>query len=261
MHVTGVYCFEQSKVYTSFSDINECFAKNGNCSQTCINTIGSYDCACRSGFQLTADNMTCTGTYTECSYRMHVTGVYCFEQSKVYTSFSDINECFAKNGNCSQTCINTIGSYHCACHSGFQLTADNMTCTGTCKMHVLNANAYVELHGVYCFEQSKVYTSFSDINECFAKNGNCSQTCINTIGSYHCACRSGFQLTADNMTCIGTCTIGMLACICRLLCLQVEAFLKCALPKMEAAHVLITAFGNAVIVLVSHSSGYILLVN
>ena len=43
-----------------------------------------------------------------------------------------------------------------------------------------------------------------DINECSIGNGGCQQTCVNTPGSYHCGCRSGYKLTNDNTTCEGS---------------------------------------------------------
>ena len=47
------------------------------------------------------------------------------------------------------------------------------------------------------------YVLFLDINECFSNNGNCSQTCNNTIGNYLCSCKSGYVLDGDNVTCKG----------------------------------------------------------
>ena len=44
----------------------------------------------------------------------------------------------------------------------------------------------------------------TDINECSIGNGGCQQTCVNTPGSYHCGCRSGYKLTNDNTTCEGS---------------------------------------------------------
>lgn len=41
---------------------------------------------------------------------------------------------------------------------------------------------------------------FSDINEC-QESSPCNQHCLNTIGSYRCACEPGFQLR--NRRCIG----------------------------------------------------------
>ena len=37
-------------------------------------------------------------------------------------SCADINECSNATSNiCNQTCINTPGSYYCACYSGYRL--------------------------------------------------------------------------------------------------------------------------------------------
>ena len=34
-------------------------------------------------------------------------------------------------------------------------------------------------------------------------NGNCSQICNNTVGSYQCLCRDGYELANDSHTCDG----------------------------------------------------------
>ena len=44
------------------SDINECDLGIDLCTQTCLNTIGSYTCSCRSGYRLDRDGYTCNGT-------------------------------------------------------------------------------------------------------------------------------------------------------------------------------------------------------
>ena len=50
-------------------DVNECQNEdNGGCNQTCVNTLGSYECACRTGFRLAADGMHCEGPYTMIHY-------------------------------------------------------------------------------------------------------------------------------------------------------------------------------------------------
>ena len=45
-----------------------------NCSHDCINTVGSFQCSCRSGFTLnTVDNKTCNGinfTFICCTYNV-----------------------------------------------------------------------------------------------------------------------------------------------------------------------------------------------
>ena len=53
-----------------------------------------------------------------------------------------------------------------------------------------------------------MYDSFTDINECGTGNGGCEQMCNNTVGSYLCTCRAGYQ---RNLTspygCIGKLSI------------------------------------------------------
>ena len=44
-------------------DVNECTMGTCNCTQLCINNIGSYTCTCNSGYNLDADNHTCNGEY------------------------------------------------------------------------------------------------------------------------------------------------------------------------------------------------------
>lgn len=40
-----------------------------------------------------------------------------------------------------------------------------------------------------------------DLNECSIGTHNCSQICINTMGSYRCACSRGHWLERDERTC------------------------------------------------------------
>ena len=34
------------------------------------------------------------------------------------------------NGRCEQRCVNTLGSYKCACDPGYELAADKRSCEG-----------------------------------------------------------------------------------------------------------------------------------
>ena len=45
-----------------FTDIDECEVDNGGCQHKCVNTDGSFQCQCKQGFQLLADNKNCEGT-------------------------------------------------------------------------------------------------------------------------------------------------------------------------------------------------------
>ena len=42
-------------------DIDECLTNKGGCEYSCTNTVGSYICQCKSGFQLDSDGHGCSG--------------------------------------------------------------------------------------------------------------------------------------------------------------------------------------------------------
>lgn len=74
----------------------------------------------------------------------------------------------SKIGNCSHSCKGLSGGGHiCICPHGYQLSPEG-------------ARACV------------------DIDECASlRHNNCSQICINSIGSHHCECRAGYKLYDD----------------------------------------------------------------
>ena len=85
------------------TDVNECGTANGNCTQLCNNTVGSFSCDCTEGYVLSDDGMSCV----------------------------DVDECILNSHNCQHTCNNTVGGFVCSCNSGFGLNSDQRTCSGT----------------------------------------------------------------------------------------------------------------------------------
>ena len=53
------------------------------------------------------------------------------------------------------------------------------------------------------FETMLMSCFITDVDECATNNGGCNQICKNSYGSYHCECDSGYELSADNHTCVG----------------------------------------------------------
>ena len=125
----------------SCDDINECATENGQCDQTCTNTVGGYECTCGEGYLLNGDGRAC----------------------------DDVDECAVTNGGCQQNCTNNVGGFACSCNAGYTLNADGARC--------------------------------DDVNECDVNNGGCDQNCTNADGGFTCSCDSGYSLNADGRTC------------------------------------------------------------
>ncbi|XP_041637226.1 fibulin-1-like [Cheilinus undulatus] len=106
------------------------------------------------------------------------------------------------DSRCSQLCV---GNGTCACHGGYQLQQDGVTC--------------------------------EDINECLTDGHNCvyGQVCINTEGSFRCqretGCGTGYELT-DNNNCqdIDECALGTHNCGRGFLCINTAGSFRCR-PK------------------------------
>ncbi|XP_063055195.1 complement C1r subcomponent-like [Engraulis encrasicolus] len=76
----------------------------------------------------------------------------------------DVDECkegeeVGKTPPCAQLCLNTLGSYYCSCHHGYDLRADQRTCTPSCHggefrelQGTLSSPGYPEPspHGLQC---------------------------------------------------------------------------------------------------------------
>jgi fibulin 1/2 len=128
------------------------------------------------GYSLNDDRHNCTGKSN--TFNLSFTHIY---------MILDIDECSINNGGCEQECHNTNGSYHCSCYAGYNATSFNgsmVRCLGDDTMISTDDNIS------------------SDINECEYHNGGCEQVCINTPGSFHCSCFSGFSLY-NNVFCAG----------------------------------------------------------
>uniref|UniRef100_A0A8C7K1R0 Metalloendopeptidase n=1 Tax=Oncorhynchus kisutch TaxID=8019 RepID=A0A8C7K1R0_ONCKI len=182
--------------------------------------------------------------------------------------FKEEDECSKPdNGGCEQRCVNTLGSFKCACDPGYELALDKKSCEAACGGLLSKLNGTIstpvaptqyrismqfesfelegnevckydfvevrsglssdsKLHGKYCgTEVPEVITSqynnmriefksdntvskkgfkahfFSDKDECSKDNGGCQHDCINTVGSYVCQCRHGFILHENKHDC------------------------------------------------------------
>lgn len=105
-------------------------------------------------------------------------------------------------GNCSGLCQNTVGSFFCACNTGFFLdVTDNSTCLGTCQ----------SLYLAVFFLSKSFIAKHTDIDECdpgchvhsTCHDCGANSRCVNTLGSFNCDCNQFYQRIEDTMSCKG----------------------------------------------------------
>ncbi|KAK7093001.1 hypothetical protein V1264_008666 [Littorina saxatilis] len=167
-------------------DVDECdLAVMNNCTQRCVNTEGSFLCACNSGSRLATDGKTC----------------------------DDINECAEKSSNCSQICTNVVGGFNCSCEPGYYLEPSNNTCVqnpqaaATCETANCTQGCRVPDNAstpqCFCNPGYKLNTTDNTtcLNEDECKANICSQNCEDSVGSFTCSCYTGFRLDADGTSC------------------------------------------------------------
>ena len=153
-------------------DIDECSRTSGICSNgVCENMMGTYQCICDEGYQQMGSNRAhCEGDYFDCCKEKIIFMIKCNNEIRVL----DIDECAVDNGGCDEICINTPGSFSCACNPGYMLLMDGKTCT--------------------------------DVDECKDNSRVCNGgKCTNLPGSYSCECTAGLMPSPDGSTCLGMC--------------------------------------------------------
>ncbi|XP_049577209.1 dorsal-ventral patterning tolloid-like protein 1 isoform X2 [Syngnathus scovelli] len=219
-----------------FKEEDECSKPdNGGCEQRCVNTLGSFKCACDPGYELAPDKKSCeaacggllsklNGTISTPGWPKeyppnkncvwHVVAPTQYRISMQFEAFelegNEVRSTFAaapSAGGATSPCLDQVCKYdYVEVRSG--LSPDS------------------KLHGKYCgTEVPEVITSqynnmriefksdntvskkgfkaqfFSDKDECSKDNGGCQHECVNTVGSYVCQCRHGFVLHENKHDC------------------------------------------------------------
>ncbi|XP_062901651.1 uncharacterized protein LOC134345238 [Mobula hypostoma] len=182
----------------------------------CVNTEGSFNCTCLSGYE----GPTCTDV-NECldsnicswknnSYCVNTKGYYNCTCLTGYAGHNctDIDECAQGQNNCvlNSKCNNTEGSYVCNCNSGYE--GPNCTDINECTRFLDNCDNNAKCQNTpgsfkcSCVSGLKGNGTFcEDIDECTNQTDNCSagERCENSFRSYICICSAGYKRV--NSTC------------------------------------------------------------
>ncbi|XP_033117071.1 fibrillin-2-like [Anneissia japonica] len=181
--------------------------------ELCVNTLGSYECSCRSGYELHPNEKECT----------------------------DINECDRSTDNCASTaeCSNTIGSYNCTCNEGYEGNGIDCTDINECFTRAnpcsLTADCFNTDGSVYCVCKNGYSGNgivCDDIDECRQETSDCDKNadCTNTVGSYMCTCKDGFEGNSTHCFDINECIERALDCHPKSNCTNSIGSYTCACP-------------------------------
>ncbi|XP_053774495.1 fibulin-2 isoform X4 [Desmodus rotundus] len=172
-------------------DQDECLLLPGElCQHLCINTVGSYRCACFPGFLLQDDGRTChpdngppqPEAAEESALRPESSQV---PPNTILLPLPQPNTC-KDNGPCKQVCSIIGDTAMCSCFPGYAIMADGVSC--------------------------------EDINECVTDLHTCSrgEHCVNTVGSFRCykalTCQPGYALEDGECTDVDECELGTHSC-------------------------------------------------
>ncbi|XP_061782743.1 bone morphogenetic protein 1-like isoform X3 [Nerophis lumbriciformis] len=199
-----------------FKEMDECSRPdNGGCEQHCVNTLGSYRCACDPGYELAPDKSSC---------KTAACGGFITKLNGSFTTPGWPKE-YPSNKNCVWQLVAPVQHRITLVFDVFDIEGNDV-----CKYDYVDvrsgATADANLHGKFCGEEkpdpvtSQQNTMrvefksdntvskrgfkahfFFDMDECSDKNAGCQHECVNTMGSYKCRCRSGFALHDNKHDC------------------------------------------------------------
>ncbi|XP_054935379.1 fibulin-2 isoform X3 [Physeter macrocephalus] len=221
-------------------DQDECLLLPGElCQHLCVNTVGSYHCACFPGFSLQDDGRTCRPDGDRPEPEAAEESALSPESSQVAPNTIALpvpqpSTC-KDNGPCKQVCGVVGDTAMCSCFPGYAIMADGVSCEDVdeCELGTHGCQAGSVCRNTkgsfYCQERQRCMEGFLqdpegncvDINECTSLSEPCRPgfSCINTVGSYTCQrnpviCGRGYHASQDGTKCVDVneCEAGVHRC-------------------------------------------------
>ncbi|XP_065171165.1 protein tolkin-like [Atheta coriaria] len=199
---------------TFIKEYDECSGTEHGCAQECVNTLGSYVCACRIGYELHSDGKNCEDA---CG------GVYQIVNGTITSpSFPDL---YPANKSCTWEIVAPPQYRITLNFTSFDLEGNELQ-QQQCDYDRVDVLSKNRNHGPFCgptkpplitSESNTLRITFNsdssvqkrgfaavfsaDMDECAINNGGCQHDCINTLGSYQCGCHNGFVLHENKKDC------------------------------------------------------------
>lgn len=196
-------------------EYDECATDIHGCDHECVNTLGSFKCECKIGYELHSDGKKCEDAC----------GGY-IDQANGTLQSPSFPELYPPNKNCVWQ-IAAPEQYRITLNfTHFDLEGNNQNCEYDSVRIISGTSPDSVVNGVYCgstlpmpitseantlriefnSDNSVQKTGFNakfftDKDECAVNNGGCQHICKNTVGSYECACHNGFTLHENKHDC------------------------------------------------------------
>nr|XP_057946804.1 complement component C1q receptor-like [Doryrhamphus excisus] len=198
------------------ADPGKCASDNGGCEHLCQEDSDQVRCLCKQGYTIEENGFSCklqdvcNVEFCEHDCILGESGFSCdcpvgFKLEANQRNCSDIDECQLPHVCANRLCVNTHGSYTCACREGFQMfrgdCLDSDECVNSrCEHGCLNTMGSFSCYCEDGFTLSEDGYSCADVNECATER--CQFRCVNTEGSFSCVCPAGFHSDAIGMDCV-----------------------------------------------------------
>ncbi|XP_050394072.2 tolloid-like protein 1 [Patella vulgata] len=196
-------------------EYDECKTELHGCDHVCENTLGSFKCTCRIGYELHSDGKRCedacggyiraqNGTLQSPSFpdlyppnKNCVWQIVAQDQYRIILNFTHF-DLEGSNQDCEYDSVRVSSG------TGKDSTAHGVFCGSSLPTSVTSEGNVLRLE--FNSDNSVQKTGFkslfmTDKDECAEDNGGCQHICNNNVGSFTCACDNGYTLHENKLDC------------------------------------------------------------